>query len=153
VFAFHNFASLLLLFSLPVPIASQVETAFLQNSPQLLRRILASGSAIPVSLPEPLSLTDQLSPDQAFLVFKQIFSVYKTTEFTADPGLSSPPGPGRAGGVLKARWSFRNERTGHQYPFRVYFFVVPESPAPSPPSKAGGRPIVLRIVEVRAERL
>jgi len=153
VFIFHNFVSLLLFFSLPVPIASQVETAFLQNSPQLLRRVLTSASAIPLSLPEPLSLADQLSPDQAFLVFKQIFSVYKTTEFTAEPRLSSPPLPGRPGGVLKARWSFRNVRTGNQYPFRVYFFVVAESPAPSPPGKAGGRPIALRIVEVRAERL
>lgn len=153
MFAFHNFVSFLLLLSLPVPIASRVETAFLQNSPQLLRGLLTSEAAIPVSLPEPLSLADQLSPDQAFLVFQQIFSVYKTTEFTAEPRLSSPPTPGRPGGVLKARWSFRNERTGNQYPFRIYFFVVPESPVLPSAGKAGGRAIALRIVEVRAERL
>ena len=141
--------SLSLLLSLPVPIASRVETAFLQNSPQILRELLTSEGTIPVSLPDPLSLADQLSPDQAFLVFKRIFSVYKTTEFTAEPRLSSLPG--LPGGVLKARWSFRNERTGNQYPFRVYFFIVPGSP--SPPGGARGSGIALKIVEIRAERL
>lgn len=141
--------SLSLLLSLPVPIASRVETAFLQNSPQILRELFAAEGTIPVSLPEPLSLADQLSPDQAFLVFKRIFSVYKTTEFTAEPRLSALPG--LPGGVLKARWSVRNERTGNQYPFRVYFFVVPGS-LPRP-GGARGTGIALKIVEVRAERL
>ena len=141
--------SLSLLLSLPVPIASQVETAFLQNSPQILRELLTSEGTIPISLPDPLSLADQLSPDQAFLVFKRIFSVYKTTEFTAEPRLSSLPG--LPGGVLKARWSFRNERTGNQYPFRVYFFIVPGSL--SPPGGARGSGIALKIIEIRAERL
>jgi hypothetical protein len=142
--------SLSLLISLPVPIASRIERAFLQNSPEILRELMPAEGTIPVSLPEPLSFADQLSPNQTFLVFKRIFSVYKTTEFTAEPRLSTLPG--LPGGVLKARWSFRNERTGNQYPLRVYFFVVPESP-----SRPGGRPrgpgIALKIVEIRAERL
>jgi hypothetical protein len=141
--------SLTLLLSLPLPIASRVETAFLQNSPAVLRELLATDGTIPVSLPEPLSLADQLSPDQAFLVFNRIFAVFKTTEFTTDPRLSSLPG--RPGAILKARWSFRNERTGNQYPFRVYFFLVPvpgsaEAEARSPAAS-------FRIVEIRAERL
>lgn len=141
--------SLSLLLSLPVPIASRVETAFLQNSPQVLRELMTAEGTIPVSLPEPLSLADQLSPDQAFLVFRRIFAVYRTTEFTAEPRLSALPG--LPGGVLKARWSFRNERTGNQYPFRIYFFVVPGSP-PRPGGPRGSG-IALRIVEIRAERL
>jgi hypothetical protein len=59
--------------------------------------------------------------------------------------------PGLPGGILKARWSFRNERTGDQYPFRIYFFVVPER-VPKP-AGAPGPGIVLKIVEIRAEKL
>lgn len=141
--------SLTLLLSLPLPIASRIETAFLQNSPAVLRELLATDGTIPVSLPEPLSLADQLSPDQAFLVFGRIFAVFKTTEFTTDPRLSSLPG--QPGAILKARWSFRNERTGNQYPFRVYFFLVP---APGSPGAEARSPAAsFRIVEIRAERL
>lgn len=145
---FHLFA-LSVLLALPFPIAARVEKAFLQNSPQILRELMTSEGTIPVSLPEPLSLADQLSPDQACLVFGRIFSVFKTTEFTTDPQLSALPG--LPGGILKARWSFRNERTGDQYPFRVYFFVVPERLPPS--AGAPGRGIGLKIVEIRAEKL
>jgi hypothetical protein len=145
---FHLIA-LSVLLALPFPIAARVERAFLQNSPQILRELLTSEGTIPVSLPEPLSLADQLSPDQAYLVFGRIFSVFKTTEFTTDPQLSALAG--LPGGILKARWSFRNERTGDQYPFRVYFFVVPERLPPS--AGASGRRIALKIVEIRAEKL
>ena len=145
---FHLLA-LSVLLALPFPIAARVEKAFRQNSPQILRELMTSEGTIPVSLPEPLSLADELSPDQAYLVFGRIFSVFKTTEFTTDPQLSALPG--LPGGILKARWSFRNERTGDQYPFRVYFFVVPER---LPPSAGAPRPgIALKIVEIRAEKL
>jgi hypothetical protein len=145
---FHLFA-LSILLALPFPIAARVEKAFLQNSPQILRELMTSEGAIPVSLPEPLSLADLLSPDQADLVFGRIFSVFKTTEFTTDPQLSSLPG--LPGSILKARWSFRNERTGDQYPFRVYFFIVPERLPPS--AGAPGPRMALKIVEIRAEKL
>lgn len=141
--------SLSLFLSLPLPIASRIEAAFLQNSPAVLRELLATSGTIPVSLPEPLSLADQLSPDQAVLVFDRIFAVFKTTEFTTDPRLSSLPG--LPGGILKARWSFRNERTGNQYPFRVYFFVGPEEPSPGPGARAPAPSF--RIIEIRAEKL
>jgi hypothetical protein len=148
VVTFHLF-SLTLLLSLPLPIASRIEAAFLQNSPTALREILIDDGTIPVSLPEPLSLADQLSPDQAFLVFSHIFSIVRTTEFTTDPRLSALPGV--PGGILKARWSFRNERTGNQYPFRIYFFVVPAAAPPGPAAR--GPSTAYRIVEIRAERL
>ena len=141
--------SLTLLLSLPLPIAARVETAFLQNSPGVLRELLSAQGTIPVSLPEPLSLADELSPDQAFLVFRRFFATFKTTEFTTDPQMSSLSGV--SGGILKARWSFRNERTGNQYPFRVYFFVVPvRLPRPS---GAKGPLMDFKIVEIRAEKL
>lgn len=141
--------SLTLLLALPLPVASRIETAFLQNSPAVLREVLATDGTIPVSLPEPVALADQLSPDQAFLVFSRIFAVFKTTEFTTDSRLSSLPG--QPGGILKGRWSFRNERTGDQYPFRVYFFLAPEAGPPAPGGRAPGPSF--RIVEIRAERL
>ncbi len=145
---FHLF-SLTLLLSLPSPLAARVETAFLQNSPAVLGELLTTEGTIPVSLPDPLSLADQLSPDQVFLVFRRYFSTFKTTEFTTDPRMSSLAGT--SGGILKARWSFRNERTGDQYPFRVYFFIIPLRLERSP----GGRSptLAFRIVEIRAERL
>lgn len=141
--------SLTLYLSLPLPIASRIETAFLQNSSAALRELLATEGTIPVSLPDPLSLADHLSPDQAVLVFDRIFAVFKTTEFTTEPRPAGLPGP--PGGILKARWSFRNERTGNQYPFRIYFFVGPE--APGPRRGALGQVSAFRIIEIRAERL
>jgi len=148
VVTFHLF-SLTLLLSFPPPIAARVETAFLQNSPAVLREVLTTEGAIPVSLPDPLSLADQLSRDQATLVFRRIFSIFKTTEFTTDPRMSSLPGA--SGGILKARWSFRNERTGDQYPLRVYFFVVPTRLEGPPRGRAPT--LAFRIVEIRAEKL
>ena len=145
---FHLFA-LSLLVSLPLPIAARIETAFLENSPALLRELLAPEGTIPVSLPEPMALADQLSPDQAYLVFRQFFSIYKTTEFTTSPQVSSLPAS--PGGILKARWSFRNERTGRHYPFGLYFYVAPVR-RPRPPGAPG--PLAeFAIVEIRAERL
>lgn len=148
MFTFHLFA-LSVLFSLPLPVAARVETAFLENSPAVLRELLATEGTISVSLPEPLSLADQLSPDQAYLVFRQFFTIFKTTEFTTNPQVFSLPGS--PGGILKARWSFRNRRTGRQYPFRLYFFIAPIR-LPRPPDDP--RPVMaFRIVEIRAERL
>jgi hypothetical protein len=137
------------LLSLPVPVTKPLEKAFLENSPEILRGILTAEGDIPVSLPDPLSLADQLSPDQAFLVFKRIFSVFKTTEFFVSSGF--PSISGQPGGILKARWSFRDEKTGNVYPMRVFFYLVPETRAASPGSKIPAK--VLRIVEIRAEKL
>lgn len=145
--AFH-LLPLTLLLSFPAPVATRVQAAFLQGSPAILRQVLATDGTIPVSLPEPLALADQLSPDQTYLVFLRYFATFKTTEFTIDPLMSSLPGV--PGGILRARWSFRNERTGASYSFRLYFFVVPAGPVvpPGTPAPFG----TSRIVEIRAER-
>jgi hypothetical protein len=147
--AVFNIVVLSVLLSLPVPAAKTVEKAFLQNSPEILRGILTARGDIPVSLPDPLSLADQLSPDQVYFVFAQIFSVYKTSEFFSDRHLFTVTG--KSGGILTARWSFQNERTGNLYPFRVFIYLMPESPG-----RRGGPPAPgesLKIVEIRAERL
>jgi hypothetical protein len=144
-----NIIALSVLLSLPLPATKTVERAFLQNSPEILSGLFTDHGDIPVSLPDPLSLADQLSPDQAYFVFKRIFSVYQTIEFFSDPQLFTLPG--KPGGVLTARWSFRNGMTGDLYPFRIFFYLMPE--APRSPSGSSGRGISLKIVEIRAERL
>jgi hypothetical protein len=147
--AVFNIFVLSVLLSFPLPAAKTVEKAFLQNSPEILRELLTSRGDIPLSLPDPLSLADQLSPDQVYFIFAQIFSVYKTSEFFADPRLFLVPG--RAGGILTARWSFQNEKTGNLYPFRLFIYMMPEtSPRRDGAPGPGGS---LRIVEIRAERL
>lgn len=145
---FHVFA-LSFLLTLPSPAARPVESAFLQNSPDILKGLLWSGGTISIFLPAPLSLADQASPDQAFLIFKRIFADFTTTEFTTDPRLSRFPGS--PGGILRARWSFRNRRTGNHYPFRIFFLLAPEETEASP--AAQGPVVRLRIVEIRAEKL
>jgi hypothetical protein len=148
VVTFH-LLPLTVLLSLPLPIGTELQTAFLENSQAALCELLASEGTIPVSLPEPLSLADQLSHDQACLVFGRLFSVLKTREFITDPQVISLPGA--SGGILRARWSFLNERTGAQIALRVYFFVVPVR---APPDDSGRGPwLAFRIVEIRAEKV
>ena len=144
-----NVFALSALLSLPLPPTEPIEKAFLQNSPEILADVLTQSGDIPVSFPEPLSFADQLSPEQAYLVFKRIFSVYKTTEFFITPGLTTFPG--RPGGILKARWSFEDQKTGKPYPVRVFFYLKPEALHPSPGPGAQGS--ALKIVEIRAEKL
>ncbi len=144
-----NVLALSLFLSLPSPPGPAIERAFLQNSAEILGELVTASGDIPVSLPEPLSRADLVSREQAVLVFKQIFSVFKTSEFFLDPVFSTLAGS--PGGILKARWSFMNQRTGNQYPFRIFFYVAPERETRG---AAGGRPVLeLKIVEIRAERL
>lgn len=140
------FGALLLV---PLPVTKPIERAFLENSAGGLSEVLTVRGDIPVSLPEPLSIADQLSSDQVYLVFRRVFSVYKTTEFFITPGLTTLPG--RPGGILRARWSFQDQKTGRISPLRIFFFVSPE-PLKTIPGR-GAAASALRIVEIRGERL
>jgi len=141
--------SLLLAQSQPLPIIKPLERAFLENSPRILSELLTAEGDIQISLPDPLSVADELSSDQVYLVFKRIFAVYKTTEFFVDPDFSTLQG--RPGGILRARWSFLNQKTGDQYPIRLFIYLTPDR-APEG-SASGGPGTALRIVEIRAEKL
>lgn len=144
-----NILALSLFLSLPSPPGSSIERAFLQNSAEIFEGLVTGSGDIPISLPEPLSRADLVSREQAVLVFKQIFSVFKTSEFYLDPFFSTLEGS--PGGILKARWSFVNQRTGSQYPFRIFFYLAPET---VPGGSRAGKPVLaLKIVEIRAERL
>ena len=144
-----NIVALSVLLSFPFPKLDVLEQAFLQNSPEILRDLFSVSGDMPISLPEPLSCADQVSPEQAYFLFKQAFAVFKTSEFYIDQNFSSFPG--KPGGIIGARWSFRNQRTGAQYPFRVFFFFAPERGAPG--ARPPNAPILFKIVEIRAERL
>lgn len=144
-----NSLALTILLALPVPAAPPIEKAFLQNSADTLAEALTARGDIPVSLPEPISLADVLSPDQAYLVFRRVFATFKTTEFFVTPGLATLPG--RPGGILRARWSVRSERTGRTTPVRIFFYLSPEPRGPGSGPKGSGS--VLRVVEIRGERL
>lgn len=136
-----------LLVSLLAPVPVEVEKAFLRASSDLLRPVLAE-SAVLVSLPDPLSFSDQVSGEQTILLFAQIFAQFRTLEFYREGALVTMRG--KSGGIFKAQWSFRDARTGAGYAFRLFFYLVRES-GPAVP-RPGGPATVWKISEIRAER-
>ncbi len=136
------------LLAVPPPATRIIEQAFLQNDAELLGGSFPRRGTVLVSLPEPISFSDQMSSEQAVLLFKRLFSDYKTTEFFIDPEISFVPG--KAGRIVKARrWSFRNVRTGLAYPIRMYFYLVP---LPRKGDRETGESS-WRILEIRAEKI
>ncbi len=135
---------------IPSPPTRPIEQAFLQNNADILTGLFPAGQTVLISLPEPLSFADQVSSEQARFLFERIFSVYKTTEFFLDPSISFLPGIPDL--VLKTRrWSFRNARTGMQYPFRVFFYLAPLRDPANPRSRDSGP--LWKILEIRAEKI
>jgi hypothetical protein len=138
----------LLLFNLfPQPSFTPLEQAFLANSADGLGQLFATEGAVQLSLPEPISFYDFISAGQARLLFSRVFSVSRTLEFYVDPRLTTFPG--RPGGIIRARWSFRAARTGEERVMRLSFYVIPTI------VRRGGRGFELgmRIVELRGESL
>ncbi len=136
-----------LLVSLLSPGPVEVEKAFLGASSALLRPVL-SETAVLVSLPDPLSFSDQVTGEQATLLFAQIFAQYRTLEFYPEGPLVTTPG--KSGGIFKAHWSFRDIRTGSNHAFRLFFYLIRES---GPAVLRPGRPLAAwKVSEIRAER-
>jgi hypothetical protein len=123
-----------------------IEKAFLQNNSRLLYELLAPDSRMNLSLPEPISFADQLSSQQAYFLFQGLFSVYTTFEFYLE---SEAPNFTEGGGViLKARWSFRNNKNANQYVFEVYFYLIMKDPRFRRPGQS-----FWTIAEIRTEKL
>ena len=133
-----------------------IEKAFLQNSSGQLQTQLSLRTKLNISLPEPISFSDQISSEQAFFFFQDLFSRYATLEFFPEPEVFQPPGTRLL--IFKARWSFRDNRNNDQSVFEVFFLLQPENPS----AEAGGRrsgtrgarpPALWKITEIKAEKI
>lgn len=139
-----SFVSLLLSFLTAA--AVDVESSFLQNRPDLLLRHLSSRSRLSLTLPDPIGFSDQLSAQQSYFLFQDILSRYLTQEFFPESGL--PADLNRNRPILKARWAFRDRRTGEQYAFRLFFLFRIEK------SRARNGPLnPWKIAEIKAEKI
>jgi len=128
--------------SFPSTFTADIEKAFLQNDARWLLALLPAGRPVSVALPEPISFSDQISREQAYFLFRNIFRSYATFEFFPEPNFFAASEGGR--GIFKARWSFL-DAAEKQYVFEAYFYVR------SRPDGRGGT--VWEITEIKADRL
>jgi hypothetical protein len=136
---------LLLILSLLSQTTRAIERSFFEDRPTLLYTLLAERGEVSLSLPEPISFSDQVSSEQAFFVFRRLNRTYSTFEFYAD---SEFPILARDRGfIFKARWSFRNKANNDQFVFQVFFYLSLDK---RPPGE--GRSL-WKITDIRAERL
>lgn len=112
----------------------------------MLYRHFSSRSFINIALPEPISFSDQLSNQQAYFLFKKIFSSYLTFEFYSESQLSSIPE--QRNFIFKARWSFRNKKNKNQYVFHIFFYLTIENTQKNEDSKNRWK-----IIEIKAEKI
>jgi hypothetical protein len=124
-------------------VTKNTERSFLQNNPRLLLSLFSADAPINISLPEPISFSDEVSGQQAYFLFKQIFQTYTTFEFF--PEVEAPPSIEKGRFIFKASWSFYNKNLS-QVRFRIYFYVRAEPER----AKAGD---FWKIAEIKAERL
>ncbi|MBM3284413.1 MAG: hypothetical protein FJY81_00910, partial [Candidatus Aminicenantes bacterium] len=122
--------------------AKNIERAFFQNDARAFHSLLTLRQHLNISLPEPLSFSDHVSTEQAYFLFRKIFSVYSTFEFYADSETSSTASGDSH--ILKSRWSFKDNRNNNQYVFLVFFYLADETTGPS-----GG----WKIAEIKAQKL
>jgi hypothetical protein len=136
----------LTIISLSLPSTTQnIEKAFLQNNSKLLLELFSVQNPINISLPEPIFFSDQLSNEQAYFVFKNIFSSYSTFEFYSE---QNPASSENNNHIYQARWSFRDKDNNDQYLFYIFFYLVKETASDSKSSKAGWR-----ITEIKAKKI
>jgi hypothetical protein len=144
--AFTGIFPLLLTLSLLSQTTRGIEKAFFQDDPQLLYSLLSTQGHVHISFPDPISFSDQISPQQAFFFFRQIYATYSTFEFYADSEL--PVLAKEKSFIFKARWSFKNKKNDDQHVFQVFFHLIREKP----PDR--GKPqSPWRISEIKAESL
>lgn len=119
-----------------------VERAFLQNDARNLRSLFPAQSFINISLPEPISFSDQVSNQQAYFLFQRIFSSYTTFEFYSENQPTSLEGNSA---IIKTRWSFRDKKNRDQYVFHVFFYLIKQ-----PSNMKGKTSDTWKITEIRA---
>ena len=102
------------------PTTSNIEQAFLQNDPNLLYSYFPENTKISISLPEPITFSDLLSNQQAFFLFKKIFSSFSSLEFYS---VDTPLFFNENRCIYQARWSVKNKRNNNQYGFHIFFYM------------------------------
>ena len=154
---FNSILTISILSALLSTSTKNIEKSFLQNNPRMLYPLFSSSTHLNISFPAPITFSDQLSPQQAYFLFKKIFSTYTTFEFYSESNL--PIIPEEDNFIFKARWSFMNKKNDNQYVFYIYFYLKNEtrektraSPLPSRVKKTN-RDGIWKITEIRAEKL
>lgn len=131
--------SLTLLFSTT---SQNIEQAFLQNSPKRLHSLFSTQSNVNISLPQPISFSDQLSNQQAYFLFRRILSSYSTSGFFSN---QLPSSTSNNSFIIKARWSFKDKKN-YMHVFLVFFYFINE-----PSQTKYGIKKEWKISEIRAE--
>lgn len=114
--------------SLP-SVTQNIEKSFLQNKAKALYELFSERSFLNISLPEPISFSDQLSNQQAYFFFQRLFSSYLTFEFYSESQTFPPEAKNKY--IFKARWSFKNKKNNNQYVFHIFFYLRREKASPS----------------------
>ncbi len=142
IFFVVNFIfNLIIIFSVALqPTTQNIEKAFLQNSPRILYSLFSSESSINISLPEPIYFSDQVSNEQAFFLFRKVFSSFTTLEFYPEEEFPLPAESQSL--IFKARWSFKNNKTNDQHPTHIFFYLINEKLKNS-----------WKIIEIKAEKI
>lgn len=122
-----------------------IEKAFLQNNSKLLLELFSAQNPINISLPEPIYFSDQLSNQQAYFIFKNIFSSYSTFEFYSD---RQPQSSENNNHIFQARWSFRDKKNNDQYLFYIFFYLIKETSKEKKSSKTSWK-----ITEIKAKKI
>jgi len=149
-----NVVLLTVLVSLLPTTTQNIEKAFLQNNPEILYSLFSAKNSVNISLPEPISFSDQLSNQQAYFLFKKIFSAYTTFEFYSEKEL--PSDLENQNFIFKARWSFRNNKNNNQYVIYVFFYLIKEKnsdPSFRQSLKNENSKITWKIIEIKAEKI
>ena len=131
-----------------------IEKAFLQNNPKILFSLFSAKSSVNISLPEPISFSDQLSNQQAYFLFKKIFSAYTTFEFYSEKEL--PSDLENQNFIFKARWSFRDNKNNNQYVIHIFFYLIKEKnsdPSFRQSLKNENSKITWKIIEIKAAKI
>jgi hypothetical protein len=133
-----------LFYSLYSTVPGTIERAFLENDAGLLASLFSREAPFLVSLPEPITFSDIITDEQAFLVFEHIFLSNPTIEFFPDSRRA--PVFRRGGFILKGRWSFIDRETKDQHPLQIFIRLRPNTESRS------RKPLWL-IAEIRAEKI
>jgi hypothetical protein len=149
-----NIVLLTILVSLLPTTTQNIEKAFLQNNPKILYSLFSAKSSVNISLPEPISFSDQLSNQQAYFLFRKIFSAYTTFEFYSEKEL--PSDLENQNFIFKARWSFRDSKNNNQYVIHVFFYLIKEKnsdPSFRKSLKNEHSKNSWKIIEIKAEKI